>query len=94
MEVLQIVGGGANNALLCQLTADVIGREVLAGPTESTALGNLAVQLIHEGSVANIAEARAIIGNSFPIASYTPRPVPQLEELLDRWKALHAPVIP
>ncbi|MCE3201404.1 rhamnulokinase [Paenibacillus sonchi] len=89
VEVLQIVGGGANNALLCQLTADVAGREVLAGPTESTALGNLAVQLIHAGSVANIAEARAIIGNSFPMASYTPRPIPQLEELLDRWEALH-----
>ncbi|QQZ60095.1 rhamnulokinase [Paenibacillus sonchi] len=89
VEVLQIVGGGANNGLLCQLTADVAGREVLAGPTESTALGNLAVQLIHAGSVANIAEARAIIGNSFPMASYTPRPVPQLEELLDRWEALH-----
>ncbi len=93
VEVLQIVGGGANNALLCQLTADVIGREVLAGPTESTALGNLAVQLIHVGCVANLAEARAIIGNSFPIVTYTPRPVPQLEELLDRWGALHAPVI-
>ncbi|MNW67465.1 Rhamnulokinase [compost metagenome] len=75
------------------MTADVIGREVLAGPTESTALGNLAVQLIHVGSVANIAEARAIIGNSFPIISYTPRPVPQLKALLDRWGALHAPVI-
>jgi len=45
-EILQIVGGGANNSLLCQLTADVIGREVMAGPTESTALGNLVVQMI------------------------------------------------
>ncbi|OKP73044.1 rhamnulokinase [Paenibacillus sp. P3E] len=91
VKVLQIVGGGANNGLLCQLTANVIGREVLAGPTESTALGNLAVQLIHEGSVAHIAEAREIIGNSFPIVSYTPQPVPELQHLLERWEALRAP---
>ncbi|WP_379151655.1 rhamnulokinase [Paenibacillus sp. sgz5001063] len=93
VEVLQIVGGGANNGLLCQLTADITGREVLAGPIESTALGNLAVQLIHEGSVANIVEAREIIENSFPIVSYTPQPVPKLQDLLRRWEALHAPFI-
>lgn len=90
VEVLQIVGGGANNALLCQLTADVIGREVLAGPTESTALGNLAVQLISTGAVADIHGARAIIANSFEIKSYLPRPVPQLEEVLNRWNRLHS----
>ncbi|CAH1192958.1 L-Rhamnulokinase [Paenibacillus auburnensis] len=89
VEVLQIVGGGANNALLCQLTADIIGREVLAGPVESTALGNLAVQMIQTGTVANIQEARTIIGKSFKIKSYLPRPLPQLKELLVRWEELH-----
>ncbi|MFC6650447.1 rhamnulokinase [Paenibacillus rhizoplanae] len=89
IEVLQIVGGGANNRLLCQLTADVTGREVLAGPTESTALGNLAVQMIEAGRMADIHEARRIIGQSFAIQSYLPQPVPQLTELLDRWKQLH-----
>ncbi|MNC07427.1 Rhamnulokinase [compost metagenome] len=90
VEVLQIVGGGANNTLLCKLTADIIGREVLAGPTESTALGNLAIQLIHSGAVADIREARTIIGKSFKIQSYQPRPLPQLEALLARWEELHA----
>lgn len=89
-DVLQIVGGGANNGLLCQLTADLTGREVLAGPTEATALGNLAVQLIHTGEVAGIGEARALIGASFPITSYRPRAVPQLDALLLRWERLHA----
>lgn len=89
-EVLQIVGGGANNALLCQLSADIIGREVLAGPTEATALGNIAVQLIQSGEVADIHEARELIGTSFEIKSYLPRPVPQLQELLARWNELHA----
>ncbi|MNI16104.1 Rhamnulokinase [compost metagenome] len=92
-EVLQIVGGGANNKLLCQLTADIIGREVLAGPVESTALGNIAVQLIQSGAVADIAEARAIIGRSFAIQSYLPRQLPQLEEVLARWEVLHAAAV-
>lgn len=86
--VLQIVGGGANNRLLCQLTADVTGREVLAGPTESTALGNLAVQMIEAGRMADIHDARQIIGQSFSIQSYLPQPVPQLAELLIRWEQL------
>lgn len=92
-EVLQIVGGGANNALLCQLTADIIEREVLAGPTEATALGNIAVQLIQSGEVADIHEARELIGTSFAIKSYLPRQVPQLKELLARWNKLHAAAV-
>lgn len=90
IEVLQIVGGGANNGLLCQLTADVTGKEVLAGPTEATALGNLAVQLIHIGHVADIQEARALIGRSFEINSYLPRPLGQRSKLLSRWERLNA----
>ncbi|WP_238651519.1 rhamnulokinase [Paenibacillus piscarius] len=89
IQVLQIVGGGANNGLLCQLTADVTGREVLAGPTESTALGNLAVQMIEAGRVSDIHEARRIIADSFAVRSYLPQPVPQLAELLVRWERLH-----
>ncbi|WNS44911.1 rhamnulokinase [Paenibacillus sp. MMS20-IR301] len=90
IEVLQIVGGGANNELLCQLTANIIGREVLAGPTESTALGNLAVQMIKAGRMADIHEARRIIGTSFAIKSYLPQAVPELDQLLVRWDKLHA----
>ncbi|MNR36092.1 Rhamnulokinase [compost metagenome] len=74
--------------MLCQLTADIIGREVLASPVESTALGNLAVQLIQTGTVADIHEARTIIGKSFKIKSYLPRPLLQLKELLGRWEEL------
>ncbi|MGE7613413.1 rhamnulokinase [Paenibacillus sp. NPDC101420] len=88
IEVLQIVGGGANNSLLCQLTADVIGREVKAGPTESTALGNIVVQMISTGSITDINEARDIIAESFEIKAYTPRPTAHLEDILIRWKEL------
>ncbi|MEK4510195.1 rhamnulokinase [Paenibacillus sp. FSL K6-2524] len=85
IDVVQIVGGGSNNELLCQLTADVTGREVLAGPTESTALGNIAVQLIRTRDISGIHEVRKIIGNSFEIKSYLPREVLNFSELINRW---------
>ena len=52
VDVVHIVGGGCQNALLCQLTADLSGRPVLAGPIEATALGNLAVQARAAGRAA------------------------------------------
>jgi rhamnulokinase len=51
VEAVHIVGGGAQNALLCQLTADACGRSVIAGPVEATALGNLLVQARTHGAV-------------------------------------------
>ena len=89
IDILQIVGGGANNQLLCQLTANVIGREVSAGPTESTALGNLVVQMISTRQISDLNEARMIIGHSFEIQTYQPQPIPNIQEVLRRWDALH-----
>lgn len=86
MDILQIVGGGANNELLCQLTANVLGRDVSAGPTESTALGNLAVQMISSGVLPDIKEVREVIMNSFDIKYYKPEPIQDLGRIVDRWK--------
>ncbi len=44
VDVVHVVGGGSQNALLCQLTSDFLGLPVLAGPTEATALGNVLIQ--------------------------------------------------
>ncbi|MGO0063391.1 rhamnulokinase [Brevibacillus fluminis] len=72
IEVIHIVGGGAHNDLLCQLTATVSHKRVTAGPTESTALGNLVVQMIETGEVADLHEARQLIRQSFDVKEFVP----------------------
>ncbi|WP_172193647.1 rhamnulokinase [Saccharibacillus qingshengii] len=86
-EVLHIVGGGAHNSLLSQLTADLLGIEVRTGPTEATAVGNIAVQLIASGKLDDLNEARRMIAASFPPQTYRSRPIPDRDELLERWQS-------
>ncbi|MDF2814713.1 MAG: L-fuculose kinase [Paenibacillus sp.] len=69
---LHMVGGGIHNTLLCQWTANAIGKPVWAGPAEGSAIGNLVVQWIAQGHLSDIAEARRVIGESFPVTSYVP----------------------
>jgi Sugar (pentulose and hexulose) kinases len=71
--VLHIVGGGCNNKMLCQFTANATGCNVIAGPTEATAIGNLSTQLISLGEVKNLTEARELIGRSFALDRYEPQ---------------------
>ena len=59
-----MIGGGARNELLCRLTADVTGREVLAGPVEATALGNVLVQARAAGELGSLADMRAVAAAS------------------------------
>jgi rhamnulokinase len=73
VAVIHIVGGGARNALLCQMTADATGRLVLAGPVEATVLGNGLVQLMARGELADLAQARELVRASFPVRRYVPR---------------------
>jgi rhamnulokinase len=61
---IHVIGGGARNELLCRLTADLCGREVLAGPVEATALGNVLVQARGAGELSSRAELRAVAAAS------------------------------
>ena len=72
-EVVHIVGGGAANPLLCQLTADLTGRLVLAGPVEATAIGNLLVQARAAGELSSLAEVREVVRASLPPRRFEPR---------------------
>lgn len=74
VKTLHIIGGGVNNHLLCQMTANATGCEVLAGPAEATALGNALVQLMTLGEIGSIADGRALIRASTPPTPYLPQP--------------------
>ena len=65
---LHIVGGGIQNELLCQLTSNAIGKPVWAGPVEGSAIGNMIVQWIAPGELADIWEARKVIRDSFAVS--------------------------
>ena len=74
VEVVHLVGGGARNSLLCQLTADACELPVLAGPVEATALGNVLVQARARGLLAGDLETlRALIRSTQDIRRYEPR---------------------
>ncbi|MEV0806380.1 rhamnulokinase family protein [Micromonospora sp. NPDC050200] len=74
VDAVHIVGGGARNELLCQLTADACGLPVLAGPVEATALGNVLVQARAAGVIgADLAALRAVLRETQHIVRYEPR---------------------
>ncbi|MDQ3870492.1 MAG: FGGY-family carbohydrate kinase, partial [Chloroflexota bacterium] len=75
IDVVHLVGGGARNALLCQLTADACALPVLAGPVEATALGNVLVQARAHGALrGDLATMRGLIRATHPVRRYDPRP--------------------
>jgi len=88
VDCLNIVGGGVQNELLCQLTADVTGKVVIAGPIESTAIGNLAVQLVSAGELNDIKQVRQVIMKSFDIKTYQPGQIAGLEQVYRKFKQL------
>jgi rhamnulokinase len=79
-ETIHVVGGGCQNALLCQFTADACHRPVLAGPVEATAIGNILIQAVGLGILGSLSEAREVVRNSFEVKTYTP-------QASDRWEA-------
>jgi rhamnulokinase len=73
-SVVHIVGGGSQNRLLCQLTADATGKTVIAGPVEATALGNVLIQARAAGAInGRLAELRALVRASVGLESYEPK---------------------
>lgn len=78
--VIHVIGGGTKDTLLCQLTANSCNRTVKAGPIEATVMGNVAVQLMSDKSVADISEARKIVANSSELKVYEPADVDKWEE--------------
>ncbi len=73
MPAIHIVGGGAQNEHLSQMTADISNKEVITGPIEATAIGNAIVQAIATGEIADIGSARSLIASSgMKVGTYQP----------------------
>ena len=71
-KVIHVVGGGTKDHFLSQMTADACGIPVAAGPEEATAIGNLMMQAIAAGEVADLGQAREIVAASFALKHYEP----------------------
>ena len=74
IEVVHVIGGGSQNALLCQLTADTLGRPVIAGPVEATTFGNVLVQARSAGEFGSLEELRAVVRASTTTRVHEPGP--------------------
>jgi rhamnulokinase len=88
LRTIHIVGGGSQNRLLNQMTADATGRVVLAGPVEATAVGNLLTQALGLGLIPSLAEGRALVARSFPVERYEPRSPQDWNQAYDRFLRL------
>jgi rhamnulokinase len=86
-EVLHIVGGGIQNELLCQFTANALGKKVITGPIEATASGNVLMQAKATGQIKSLSEARGIVRNSFELTEYEPADVLLWDEHYKRARA-------
>jgi sugar (pentulose or hexulose) kinase len=79
VDVVHLVGGGARNALLCQLTADACGLPVVAGPVEATALGNALIQARALGAApGDLSGLRSLLRHTQRLTTYTPRESPRI----------------
>ena len=88
IETIHIVGGGSQNRLLNQMTADACNRRVVAGPVEATAIGNLMMQAVAQGAIGTIAQAREIIRTSFAAEEYLPKLPQAWDEAYEKFAKL------
>lgn len=90
IEGVQIIGGGSLNDYLNQATADANGRRVLAGPPESTVIGNALVQAIAAGRFDSLAEARRHVAQNVKLKEFTPRRAREWSEMARRYDEIEA----
>jgi len=87
-DSVNVVGGGTQNELLMQFAANAMGRPVVAGPIEATAIGNIVMQAIATKRLSSLAEGRKMIRQSFPLRTYEPRDQAAWAEAYERLKKL------
>lgn len=85
---IHIVGGGIKDTMICQFTSNATKRVVEAGPVEATSIGNVMVQAMACGAIANLADGRKAVKNSFDIARYEPQDSPAWDAAYKEWKKI------
>ena len=73
IKLLHLIGGGINSKLLFQLTSNIAGLPLIAGPAETTSIGNFLMQLKGNGDIDNLKEGREVSGKSSHIIHYNPK---------------------
>ena len=86
VEQVRVTGGGSKNRLLDQFTADATGKRILAGPAETTALGNIAIQVLATGGASSLKEVRAIVDRSFPAEVFEPCDTDRWDQHAERFE--------
>lgn len=88
LSTIHMVGGGTQNRMLCQFAADACNRQVVAGPVEATAIGNILMQAIGTQGLGSIDEARQLVRQADDIATYDPSPNDRWDYGYDKLKQL------
>jgi rhamnulokinase len=89
---IHIIGGGAQNSVLCQYAANATGATVIAGPVEATAIGNIMVQALATGRVASLKEIRDIVRQSFDPVTYKPVDTEVWDSAYERYQSISSTI--
>jgi rhamnulokinase len=88
LQTIRVAGGGGLNTMLCRMTADACGCEVISGPAEASTLGNVMLQAVATGHIGNLREGRTAIANSVECSRFSPNPPGGWDEAYARFRAL------
>jgi rhamnulokinase len=90
LRTIRVVGGGGLNTVLCQMTADACGCEVVSGPAEAATLGNVMLQAVATGHLSDVRSGRAAIAESVQCSAFDPHRRDRWDEAYVRFRALEA----
>lgn len=93
LGTIRVVGGGGLNAVLCQMTADACGCQVVSGPSEASALGNVMLQAVATGHLADVRSGRAALAESVQCSVFDPHRCDRWDEAYERFLRLEAKAI-
>jgi rhamnulokinase len=90
LDTIRVVGGGGLNAVLCQMTADACGCQVVSGPAEASTLGNVMLQAVATGHLADVHSGRAALAESVQCSVFDPHRSDRWDEAYARFRLLEA----